>query len=78
MFSLGAVVSFQSVQRTEITILNLCVYFLRAHIKLRSTFGNTYISFQRIQEREREREIGRERERERERERGTLILPSNT
>ena len=27
VFSLGAVVSFQSVRRTEITILNFCVYF---------------------------------------------------
>ena len=49
MFSLGAVVSLQSVQRTEITILNLCVYFLRAHIKFAFDF-----SFQRIRERERE------------------------
>ena len=68
MFSLGAIVSFQSVRRTDISILNFCAYFLRAHIKFAFDF-----SFQRIQERERdkrerERERGREREKERVRE----------
>ena len=66
MFSLGAVVSFQSVRRTEITILNFCAYFLRTHIKFAFDF---FLKNTRERERERERERDRERETERERQR---------